>query len=368
MIILMCLFMQVSDHSTADILARLLASPGEIESFVAKQGELPVVHGTDVLFLIKSEQGAPRLISDHNDTADEIEQSGEVMKPFPGSSWYYLTAKLEPGARVEYRLLINGKWSTDPHNPRSHKTWGQMMSEVRLLPIEPNPELTMEPAARGSLVSQEFTSKVQDNKRKMHVYLPPGYDKGNERYPVAYFNDGSMFAKSGRVPQVLDYLISKGLMKPVIGVFTDPVNRRSEYRMNPKFREMMTTELIPMVDATWRTRANRDDRLMVGASRGGLCATDLVAAHPDLFAMCATFAPALNSTDMLEKLEDAKGNVSFFVLGCLYDPPFFPDSPALRDMLTKKGWPNAYHVVPEGHNLIAWSGHMDKILLHFFGV
>ena len=341
-----------------------------IQSKVKTTGT-PLVEGRKLLFLARSRNGkSPRLISEHNMGASRFDPatSGQAMIPIEGSQWAYLKAELVDKARIEYQLFYGESAELDPHNPASLESFGRLVSEFLMPGYATHPELETQPTLNRDLMEEtQFDSQALANSRSLHIYLPPGYFRSQDRYPVVYFNDGTSYVKEAEVPRVLDYLITRALMSPVIAVFVDPVKRGEEYRMNPKFREMMTREILTLIDTNYRTIANRRGRLVVGGSRGGLAAMDLVSHHPDLFSMCAPLAPALNPMPAFDALRKTQlPSVSFFVLGCLYDQRFLPDAHALAKELKQKGWPVVYKEIPEGHNVTAWKRRIDEILIHFF--
>ena len=60
-----------------------------------------------------------------------------------------------------------------------------------------------------------------DDKRKVQVYLPPGYGEGSTRYPVLYMQDGTQFIELGRAAETADRMITDGKVEPFIIVFID---------------------------------------------------------------------------------------------------------------------------------------------------
>ena len=82
----------------------------------------------------------------------------------------------------------------------------------------------------------------------------------------------------GSLAAVLDNLIDDRTLRPAIAVFIDPRdpnnlgnNRRiNEYNMNPQFADFVADELVPAIDAAYRTSPNADDRVILGTSMGGL--------------------------------------------------------------------------------------------------
>lgn len=126
-----------------------------------------------------------------------------------------------------------------------------------------------------------------------YIYLPPGYDAGTERYPVVYHLHGGRpggEGKSVRLAVFVDRATAAGTIKPTLYVFPNggPV---SWYDM-PNLKDGMgesvfINELIPHIDATYRTRAKRAARALEGFSQGGRGTTRIMFKHPELFCSVA---------------------------------------------------------------------------------
>lgn len=132
-----------------------------------------------------------------------------------------------------------------------------------------------------------------------NVYLPPGYEQGERRYPVIYFLHGwggdenaDAAAFAGCVARVTQSL---GL-PPAICVF--PNGGRSWYRDYSVERGLiethLTRELIPHIDRTYRTLADREHRVLVGFSMGGGGAVRLAVKYPELFSAAGTWGGAFS--------------------------------------------------------------------------
>jgi len=84
------------------------------------------------------------------------------------------------------------------------------------------------------------------------IYLPEGYDS-RENHPVLFLTDGQNYLTRGRMPGILDRLIERGDIVPVIAVFVDPrdpddlqSNRRtSQFLCNADYLRFYVDELIP---------------------------------------------------------------------------------------------------------------------------
>ena len=204
------------------------------------------------------------------------------------------------------------------------------------------------------------------NERKIVVYLPNGYDEDDRRYPTIYLGDGSIYAERG-FPKIIDYAVANGFSRPLIAVFVDPVVRREEYRMHKGFRRFMVEELVPFIDAHYRTLDEPSQRAALGGSRGGLAAADLAYSHPEVFGFATALTPATSGTNFNQMIATNPARpVRFYVLVGLYDVRWAKDGFELRDALDQAGYDFAYLEVPEGHNLKARGARMDEILADFF--
>lgn len=144
--------------------------------------------------------------------------------------------------------------------------------------------------------------------REFPVYLPPQYDTDpDRRFAVAwllagYTGWGGMKAKKERpweetLPDLLDRLMTSDgddALTPMIVVFPDCFTRfgGSQYRNSPvtgRYEDYLVTELVPFIDNSFRTLADRDHRAVMGKSSGGYGAMIMGMWHPDVFGLvCST--------------------------------------------------------------------------------
>lgn len=128
------------------------------------------------------------------------------------------------------------------------------------------------------------------------IYLPPQYrDAKNktERFPVVYYLHGGRpgsETKSVKLAQYIDKQISAGKVDPMIYVFVNggPVSHYNmPDRKNAMGEDVFVKELIPHIDATYRTIADRKGRAIEGFSQGGRGTTRIMFKHPELFCSAA---------------------------------------------------------------------------------
>jgi enterochelin esterase-like enzyme len=161
-------------------------------------------------------------------------------------------------------------------------------------------------APRGTVDRVRFESQTLGREVEYHVYLPAGYADSGLSYPVIYLLHGrgdDLYAWLNGV-NVLDRLIASGEVTPVIAIMPDmPSSDRAGYYIDSEYTgtdfpaEPVETaffaDLIPHVDATYRTLAAREGRAVGGYSMGGAGAVRYVLAHPDQFAGGIILSPAV---------------------------------------------------------------------------
>jgi enterochelin esterase-like enzyme len=135
--------------------------------------------------------------------------------------------------------------------------------------------------------------------RPVEIWLPPGYDDDRAtRYPVLYMHDGQnlfdpRIANTGvdwGVDEAVGRLVASGTIPPIIvvGVWSSSA-RGAEYSPwhdAPSYARFLIEELMPRVNAAFRTRTGPANTVVMGSSMGGLLSFFLVTHHPDVFGAC----------------------------------------------------------------------------------
>ena len=128
------------------------------------------------------------------------------------------------------------------------------------------------------------------------VYTPAEYDiakNAKKRYPVLYLQHGmgegeTSWMLQGKMQHIMDNAIAKGEAVPMIVVM--------EY--GASFYPVLLNDLIPYIDANFRTKTDRDNRAMAGLSWGGHQTFDIVFNNMDKFAWVGTFSGAIFGLDV----------------------------------------------------------------------
>lgn len=150
----------------------------------------------------------------------------------------------------------------------------------------------------GTVHSIYYWSNVNGMERHINVYVPAEYEKNpQKKYPVLYLvhgwgEDENGWSNQGHMANIMDGLIASGKAVPMIIVMPS-----GDIQTNPDVREITgnitdiyTKDLIPYIDANFRTYADKEHRAMAGLSRGGFQTCMTVFGNPEKFAWIGTFS------------------------------------------------------------------------------
>jgi enterochelin esterase-like enzyme len=237
------------------------------------------------------------------------------MAKQPDGFWTVTTEPLVPGLHY-YTLIVDGVEMSDPGS-RAFFGGSKYASAVEV-PEAGADYYAIQDVPHGQVREGWYDSTVTGTWRHALVYLPPGYDaQTSERYPVLYLQHGggedeTGWIRQGRANFILDNLLAAGACKPMIVVmaygyarragvtppdltgkpFGSPEMMKAMREMAQAFEDDVTQVLIPFVDATYRTIADRDHRAMAGLSMGGMQTYQITLSHLDLFSYIGGFSGA----------------------------------------------------------------------------
>jgi predicted alpha/beta superfamily hydrolase len=153
---------------------------------------------------------------------------------------------------------------------------------------------------------EHIHSKVLNEDRILNIYLPEGYDTSKATYPVIYVLDGTANEDFLHTAGLVQYLSMYDMMPEsiVVGIanvdrrrdFTFPTNVAEDKKLVPvsggseKFRSFLSTELLPFIEATYRTN---NHRTIIGQSLGGLLASEILIKQPAMFDEYMIVSPSL---------------------------------------------------------------------------
>lgn len=359
---------QVPDASERDAALRSLWDTLKAED------QIPFRHRDSVAFLHFKQESDVSIAGDFNRWS-----AGAWPASRMGDTWMWIREATFPSdARLDYKLVTDGgrTWSLDPANP--HAQWGGFgpNSELRMPDYQPSPFVErVTGRANGSYTqNRAIASSALGYTVNYRVYTPPGYESGLSDLPLVYVTDGHEYAddRLGSMRIVLDNLIAEGLIVPTIAVFIDPrvgsTNRRGDqYIQNPDFASFVAEELVPEIDASFRTWPHRDGRAILGTSLGGLNSAYFGAIRDETFRNIAIQSPSFSGRSWIFDLyrdEPVRDTRIHMTWGTINDVG--PAAAEMAGVMESKGYQLETVVVNEGHSWGAWRALIDDALVYFF--
>ncbi len=281
--------------------------------------------------------------------------------------WTYITAAPQAPGYHNYWYLVDGALVLDPQ-VETFVGYGHICNGFEV-PAEDGGFYALKDVPHGNVQIRNYLAKATTNGwRHVFVYTPPGYDSGTTaRYPVLYLQHGRgedqrVWTEMGHANLILDNLIAEGRAKPMIIVMesSDLAGEGSRFGaprrgagglgggdtslarngVNPPrgnggpgpaftmgqippdggpYGQLVVKDLIPWVDANFRTLADQPDRAMAGLSTGSMETYGVTMANLDKFSHIGLFSGgAIRVADIANVVDFKKrAKVVFMSFGSL---------------------------------------------------
>ena len=311
--------------------------------------------------------------------------------------WEYTTPSPVSPELYSYSFIVDGQRMNDPSNVFQIRDTATITSVFLVGGDEPADLYKVNDVPHGTVSKVWYNSPTLGTDRRMTVYTPAGYEKGNKRYPVLYLlhgmgGDENAWSELGRATQILDNLIAQGKARPMIVVmtngnsdlqaapgesslgFTQPTTQLPR-TMDGSF-ETSFPEIVKFIDKNYRTIANKKNRAIAGLSMGGFHSMHISKQYPDMFDYIGLFSAAIMPR------EDAKSPVyedlerklarQFAKKPALYwiaigNTDFlYQANKDYRKMLDEKNYPYTYRESDGGHIWRNWRIYLSEFLPMLF--
>lgn len=243
-------------------------------------------------------------------------------------------------------------------------------------------------SSAGHLVRSSFPSRVLSRQMPYLVYLPPGYEASAARYPVLYMLHGingsyEEWLVCGLIAAA-EEMILDGRIQPLIIVL--PQGDRGYYINHsgggPRWADYILREVVPLVDASYRTIPSRAGRAIGGDSMGGHGALQLAINNPELFGTIGAHSPALRRLSetfpffgdaayfarhdplTLARTSEAVNQLSIWIDTGAEDP-WRRRAADLHDALNERGVPHRWRLLPGRHDRAYWRANVGDYLLFY---
>ncbi len=289
-----------------------------------------------------------------------------------------------------YQFNVDGVIAMDPANPYVKLGFGAF-PPANLVEV-PGNGLEFDdakPVPHGTVRIETYNSTAIGAPRTLWIYTPPGYDRGNTRYPVFYLLHGSGNIESswmltGRANYIMDNLIAEGKSKPMIivnplgyarqGVGLGPEQPAPAQPAGPGaapgggvIGKDLIEDVIPFVEKTFRVAQGADNRALGGLSMGGGQTVAIGFSHPELFHSLVIMSAGANNAETAYPafFKDAAATnkqLKLLWMGIGKDDTLTGASAkALDATLTAKGIKHTFAVGEGRHEWVVWRHHLNEV-------
>ncbi len=366
-------------HALAELLAEGPPTKEAIDRF-ASAHDIPLVDRDGVTFLYRgeAEQVFLRLFISGLPAAQPLER-------VVGSELWLLRFALPAESRFEYKFEVqrggSTEWITDPLNPNCAADPFGANSVCQGFGYLP-PEWTLpdEGARAGSF--DEFALDARGlGRRAVRLYLPARLRR-TRRYPLLVLHDGSDYVRYAQLKVVLDNLIHRLEIPPLIVALTDSPNRLNEYVGLDAHADFLVRELIPAVGARVPLDPDSSARGAMGASLGGVAALHAAWRHPGTFGRLLLQSGSFAFTDIGEnkrgpvfepvvrfvnafRANPGRPAERIYVSCGIYESLIY-ENRSLVPLLTQNRIQVRYEEARDGHNWQNWRDRLRAGLTYLF--
>ena len=297
--------------------------------------------------------------------------------------WIFTTEKLK-SEFYTYSFIVDKFPSIDPSNPYPIRNIASSYSFF-IVPGTPGDLYLTQKVPHGTVSGRWYDSPTLQMNRRISIYTPPGYEKGNVKYPVLYLlhgmgGDEDAWLNFGRSAQILDNLIAQGKIKPMIVVMPNgnasqeaAPGRSSQNFYKPTMMLPKTMEgsvessfpdVIKFVESNYRTIKKKSGRAIAGLSMGGFHSLHISKQYPDLFDYVGLFSAAImpfeKGVSPIYENMDEKLKIQFdkkpklYWIGIGNTDFLYKANEEYRQKLDEKGYKYTYFENEEGHIWKNW--------------
>lgn len=213
--------------------------------------------------------------------------SSQALERVPDTDLWYLFIELPPRSRIEYKFDVvsdeQNHWITDPLNPLTAEDPFGRNSVCRAFgyerPVWTLPETGSRP---GVIEALNLHSRHLEGPREVLCYLPARFRR-SRHYPLLVVHDGADFLRFADLKAVLDNLIERLEIPPMIVAMTQAGDRLQEYAGDARHAGFIAEELLPTLQRKLPLEDNPSRRALMGASFGAVASLATAWLYPGVF-------------------------------------------------------------------------------------
>jgi enterochelin esterase family protein len=327
--------------------------------------------------------------------ATEVTVSGEfqsgsaAMTKDSDGVWSVTVGPLKPEI-YNYNFTIDGVKTIDPGNAEV-KTGSTPQTIASILEVKGDGPAFYNAQAvpHGEIHTIWYHSKALGSTRRVTVYTPPFYGRGDSRYPVLYLFHGAnadetAWTRLGHVNLILDNLLAAGKIKPFIVVmpFGYPAPPWPESgggsgggfgSVTEGFSRDLIGDVIPLVESRYRVYTDREHRAIAGLSMGGLESLTIGLNHLELFSSVGGFSAAVRPQEFANSFaaltadpQAANAKLHLLWIGCGTDDGLFGPAQSFSAFLNQAHIKHTFYTMPGAHTWIVWRNFLVQFAPQLF--
>ena len=343
--------------------------------------------------------------------ASDIPNMGQTATLTKGDAgvWSTTVGPVEPGS-YRYTFNVDGVATIDPRSPATSESNTNVWSVVHV----PGADfMDTKNVPHGAVAALSYYSTALGTWRRLHVYTPPGYETGNDKYPIFYLLHGAgdsddSWTSVGRANLILDNLIAAKKAKPMVIVMTAGHTTRAQgagggggfLSATDDFAKDFVTDVMPLVEKRYRVMTDRAHTAIAGLSMGGSQTLNIAIPNLQRFAYVGVYssgligevggaggrggrgaapapdpapAPAVPNPNSWENrnlatLDNAalKKGLKLVWFSTGKDDGLITTTRATVDMLKKHGFNVVFEESPGGHTWINWRNYLNVFAPQLF--
>jgi enterochelin esterase-like enzyme len=278
---------------------KLPTEPGAVDEFLAAH-LFPLAHGRTTTFVYRGE-------------ADQVNlrhgifglPSTQPLVRVEGTDLWFLVFELPEQSRVEYKFEVvrdgHGELVLDPLNHHlAHDPFGANSVCHGVEYEVPDWTLPDSDSRSGRLLEMIVGSSAFGQARPVRIYLPARF-RPYRRYPVLIVHDGDDYMNYSSLKTVLDNLIERLEIAPMIVAMTNSPDRMVEYADDPRHATFLADELLPALEHEYPIAPGPASRGLMGASFGGVASLSAAWRNPGVFGRLLLQSGSFAFTDIGEQ-------------------------------------------------------------------
>ncbi len=326
-------------------------------------------------------------------------QADKVFLDTDDSVNYYKTFSIPKNTLLEFKFT-RGAWQFEAANSDGSIPGNYTFCALNDTTVEYLITNWRDEFESQRIVTGQITGKVAyyDNMsypgildRNVVVWTPPGYETGDESYPVLYMHDGqnifdpatSYFGIDWQVDEAADSLIRQGKIEPmiIVGIY-NTIHRRPEYSYTDTgyvYMKFLVEKLKPFIDKKYRTKPDRENTSVGGSSMGGLISFMLLWEYNNVFSKAICMSPAfkVRQLDYVKRISDYSGKRKEFfayidIGGVGLEVSLQPGIDDMINFLKQKGYTEGTdfeYIIEQNaeHNEPAWARRIPHAMITLYG-